>query len=63
MRIAEGDEEKTTYVARYDAYEFLVMLFELTNALTIFCNLMNDVLFEYIDAFVVVYLDDIIVYS
>ena len=39
------------------------MMFELTNALTIFCNLMNDVLFEYIDVFVVVYLDEIIVYS
>ena len=39
------------------------MPFRLTNALTTFCNLMDDVLFEYIDAFVVVYLDDIVVYS
>ena len=63
VRIAEGDEGKTTCVTRYGAYEFLVMSFGLTNAPTTFCNLMNDVLFENIDAFVVVYLDDIVVYS
>ena len=63
MRIAEGDEGKTTCVTRYGAYEFLVMPFGLTNAPSTFCNLMNDVLFEYIDAFVMVYLDDIVVYS
>ena len=39
------------------------MPFGLTNALTTFCNLMNDVLFDYLDAFIVVYLDDIVVYS
>ena len=39
------------------------MLFGLTNAPTTFCNLMNDVLFDYLDAFVVVYLDDIVVYN
>ena len=39
------------------------MPFGLTNSSTTFCNLMSDVLFEYIDAFVVVYLDDIVVYS
>ena len=49
--IAEGDEGKTTCVTRFGAYEFLVMSFGLTNASTTFCNLMNDVLFEYIDAF------------
>ena len=63
VRIAEGDEEKTTCVTRYGAYEFLVMPFGLTNAPATFCNLMNDILFEYIDAFVVVYLDDIVIYS
>ena len=39
------------------------MPFGLTNAHATFCNLMNDVLFNYLDAFVVVYLDDIVVYS
>ena len=63
VRIAESDEAKTTCVTRYGSYEFLVMPFGLTNAPTTFCNLMNDVLFDYLDAFVVVYLDDIVVYS
>ena len=63
VRIAESDEAKTTCVTRYGSYEFLVMPFGLTNAPTTFCNLMNDVMFDYLDAFVVVYLDDIVVYS
>ena len=63
VRIAAGDEGKTTCVTRYGSYEFLVMPFGLTNAPATFCNLMNDVLFDYMDAFVVVYLDDIVVYS
>ena len=63
VRIAEGDEPKTTCVTRYGSYEFLVMLFGLTNAPTTFCNLMNNVLFDYLDDFVVVYLDDIVIYS
>ena len=63
VRIAEGDEAKTTCVTRYGSYEFLVMPFGLTNAPATFCNLMNDVLFNYLNAFVVVYLDDIVVYS
>ena len=63
VRIVEDDEAKTTCVTRYGSYEFLVMPFRLTNALVTFCNLMNDVLFDYLDAFVVVYLDDIVLYS
>ena len=63
VQVAEGDEAKTTCVTRYGSYEFLVMPLGLTNAPTTFCNLMNDVLFDYLDAFVVVYLDDIVVYS
>ena len=57
--IAEGDEEKTTFVTRYDSYEIMVMLFGLINAPATFCNLMNYALFDYLHAFVVVYLDDI----
>ena len=63
FRIAEGDEPKTTCVTRYGFYEFLVIPFGLTNAPTTFCNLMNNVLFDYLDDFVVVYLDDIVIYS
>jgi len=44
VRVAEGDEHKTTCVTRYVSYEFMVMPFGLTNAPATFCNLMNDVL-------------------
>ena len=44
VRIAAGDDGKTTCVTRYDSYEFLVMPFGLTNAPATFYNLMNDVL-------------------
>ncbi|RVW38647.1 RNA-directed DNA polymerase-like [Vitis vinifera] len=63
VHIAKGDESKTTCVTRYGSYEFLVMPFRLTNAPATFCNLMNDVLFDFLDSFVVVYLDDIVIYS
>ncbi|KAL0541449.1 hypothetical protein IC582_021494 [Cucumis melo] len=63
VSIAEGDEPKTTYVTRFRAFEFLVMPFGLTNAFATFCMLMNQVFHEYLDKFVVVYLDDIVVYS
>lgn len=63
VRIAEGDEQKTTCVTRYGAFEFLVMPFGLTNAPATFCTLMNQVFHDYLDKFVVVYLDDIVVYS
>nr|XP_016438537.1 PREDICTED: RNA-directed DNA polymerase homolog [Nicotiana tabacum] len=63
VRIAEGDEHKTTCETRYGSYDFLVMPFGLTNAPAIFFTLMNQVFQEYIDEFVVVYLDYIVVYS
>ena len=63
VRIAEGDEPKTACVTRYGSYEFLVMPFGLTNAPATFCTLMNDLFKEYLDDFIVIYLDDIVVYS
>ena len=61
VRITEGDESKTTCVTRYGSYEFLVMPFRLTNAPTTFCNLMNNVLFDLLTSFKMVYLDDIVI--
>ena len=63
VRVAKGDVPKTTCVTRYGSYEFLVMPFGLTNAPTTLCNLMNDVFYGFVDRFIVVYLDDIVVYS
>ena len=63
MRIVEGDELKTTCVTWYGSNEFLVMPFGLTNAPATFCNLINVVFYEFEDRFVVVYLDDIVIYS
>jgi len=63
IRIAERNEEKIICCTRYGSYKFLVMPFGLTNAPTTFCTLMNNVFREWLDDFVVVYIDDILVYS
>ena len=62
VRIAKGDESKTACVTKYGSYEFLVMLFGLTNASATFCTLMNKALEPFLDPFVVVYMNDIVVY-
>ncbi|XP_039017075.1 uncharacterized protein LOC120147894 [Hibiscus syriacus] len=63
VRVAKGDEPKTTCVTRYGAFEFFVMPFGLTNAPATFCTLMNQVFHDYLDKFVVIYLDDIMIFS
>ncbi len=57
------DEEKTTCRIRYGSYKFLVMFFGLTNAPTTFCTFMNDILWEWLDDFIVVYIDNILINS
>ncbi len=63
IRIAEGNEEKIACCIRYGSYEFLVMPFGLTNAPATFYTLMNDIFWEWLDDFVVIYIDNILVYS
>jgi ribonuclease HI len=63
LKIRENDIPKTAFVTRYGQYEFTVMSFGLTNAPAYFMNLMNKVFMEELDKFVVVFIDDIFVYS
>jgi hypothetical protein len=63
LKIRTEDTPKTAFTTRYGLYEFLIMSFGLTNAPTYFMNLMNKVFMEYLDQFVVVFIDDILVYS
>ena len=63
VRSKDEDIFKTTFRTRYGHYKFFVMPFGLTNSPTVFMCLMNNVMHKYLDKIVVVFIDDILVYS
>ena len=63
VRINEEDIDKNAFSTRYGHYEFIVVPFSITNALAMFMCLMNSIFRKYLDKFVLVFLDDTLVYS
>ena len=63
IRVREQDIEKMTFATKYGHYEYMVMSFGLTNAPAYLMEVMNSMLHKYLDDFVVVFIDDILIYS
>jgi hypothetical protein len=63
IRITKMDKEKTICCIRYDSYKLLVMPFGFTNVPTTFCTFMNDIFKKWLNDFVVIYIDNILVYN
>ena len=63
MRIYENDEWKTAFWTRYGHFEYQVMLFGLSNAPATLQRYVNKILAEKLDIFIIVYLDDILIYT
>ena len=63
IRVTTKDIQKTTFMTRYNHYEYLVMPFGVTNALAIFMDYMNRIFHEVLDKFVVVFIDNILISS
>lgn len=63
IRMKQGEEWKTAFRTKYGLYEYLVMPFGLTNAPATFQTMMNEILQEYLDDFVIAYLDDVVVFT
>nr|GFA96601.1 retrotransposon protein, putative, Ty3-gypsy subclass [Tanacetum cinerariifolium] len=63
LRVREEDVPKIAFKTRFGHYEFQVMPFELTNAPTVFMDLMNQLCKPYLDKFMIIFIDDILIYS
>ena len=63
LRVRDSDNPKTAFKTRHGHYEFVVISFRLTNSPATFMDLINRVFKQYIDFFIIVFIDDILIYS